>query len=144
MLARHRRDSASCFLWQVCHRQNRSGFGSLVPNHNLWFSPNPLQQKRRSLNLLLKSLGRGGLSCSFAIDVTPRLAFSCRYATSKTASHLAHSRSNHILTYRLVWFLQTLHKVNRTITKVIVLFTLGRGGFEPPYTRVNRFTVCRL
>ena len=25
-----------------------------------------------------------------------------------------------------------------------VLKDLGRGGFEPPYTLVNRFTVCRL
>ena len=23
-------------------------------------------------------------------------------------------------------------------------FSLGRGGFEPPYSRENRFTVCRL
>lgn len=25
-----------------------------------------------------------------------------------------------------------------------VFFMVGRGGFEPPYPRGNRFTVCRL
>ena len=25
-----------------------------------------------------------------------------------------------------------------------LFLVVGRGGFEPPYTRVNRFTVCRL
>ena len=28
--ARHRQHSTFCLLWQLCHRQNRSGFGSLA------------------------------------------------------------------------------------------------------------------
>ena len=35
-----------------------------------------------------------------------------------------------------------LHK--REIALHVAILVVGRGGFEPPYTYVNRFTVCRL
>ena len=37
----------------------------------------------------------GSFLAALALDVTPRLAFSCRYATSKTAPHLARLRRTH-------------------------------------------------
>ena len=110
-----------------------------------WFSSNHIHKKRR-LVPPFKSLGRGGFVLDFVVSRTSDLLL-CVVANLRP----------HILKFARLRSTPLLHKIRRTTIcgshpipfvkkrRLTPPFkSLGRGGFEPPYSRENRFTVCRL
>ena len=82
-------------------------------------------------------VGRGGLSWSLAYNGSADFASKKELLFAKVLRpQLAPARTTDGVSHLTPLALKK--------TPYGVLKVVGRGGFEPPYTLVNRFTVCRL